>query len=387
MAKLAPVFITKLKLENFRNYTSLNLEVDRRHVILTGENGAGKTNLLEAISFFSPGKGLRRASIDSVAKQDNSVSGPNSWPGSWSVFAQLQGALGDVSLGTGLQPDGVNLVTTRKTRIDGTFLKSSEELLEHLRLMWLTPAMDGLFTGPAGDRRRYLDRLVLAIDPAHGRRVSRFEKSMRARNKLLNDEAPDAAWLDAVEVQMAEYGVAIAAARVELVSLLSNVIIATNDPQSPFPDALIQLDGMLETLAGEMAASDLELEYCKILRGARRLDAAARRTLQGPHRSDMKVTHRPKSMPAAQCSTGEQKALLVGLMLAHARLTGELHGFAPLLLLDEIAAHLDQRRRAALFDMIDELGCQAWMSGTDRALFADLDNRANFLQVSDAKVS
>ena len=246
--------------------------------------------------------------------------------------------------------------------------------------------MDGLFTGAAGDRRRYLDRMVLAIDPAHGRRVSSFEKSMRSRNKLLGEEMPDQSWLDAIEIQMAEHAVAIASARVEVISLLSSVIIKNNDVNSPFPDALIHLDGLLETLVADMAASDLEMHYADILRGSRRLDGAARRTLQGPHRSDMKVTHRPKSMPAAQCSTGEQKALLVGLMLAHARLTGELHGFAPILLLDEIAAHLDKQRRTALFDMIDDLGCQAWMSGTDVELFDGLGERANYFEVDEGAV-
>jgi DNA replication and repair protein RecF len=226
----------------------------------------------------------------------------------------------------------------------------------------------------------------LAIDPAHGRRVSNFEKSMRARNKLLAEEMPDASWLDAVEIQMAEHAVAIASARVEVISLLSSLIIQTNDINSPFPDALIHLDGMLESMIGDTAASDLEMEYANNLRGARRLDAAARRTLQGPHRTDMKVDHRPKSMPAALCSTGEQKALLVGMMLAHARLAGELHGFAPILLLDEIAAHLDKQRRLVLFDMIDDLGCQAWMSGTDIELFEAMGKRANFFLVDEATV-
>ncbi len=378
MTSLQPVFITKLNLENFRNYHTVSLDIDNRHVVLTGPNGAGKTNLLEALSFLSPGRGLRRASLESVARNGSS--------GAWSVFSRLQGALGQVSIGTGLQNLSYGSATGRKTRIEGSTAKTSDEMLDHLRVMWLVPAMDGLFTGPAGDRRRYLDRLVLAIDPAHGRRVKSFEKSMRARNKLLAQDYPDAAWLDAIEIQIAEHAIAIVSARVELVSLLSNVIIANNDENSPFPDALIQLEGQLESLVGEASASDLELEYATILRNSRRLDAAARRTLQGPHRSDMKITHRPKSIPAALCSTGEQKALLIGLLLAHARLTGELHGFAPLLLLDEVAAHLDKQRRSALFDMIDELGCQAWMSGTDRELFDALGNRANYINVKDGLI-
>lgn len=378
MARLAPVFLTKLKLDNFRNYSSLSIDLDNRHVVLTGKNGAGKTNLLEAISFLSPGRGLRRSPYDRVAREGTI--------GAWSIFAQLQGALGDVTIGTGLQQNALGVDTARRVRIDGSQVKSSDELLDHLRIMWLVPAMDGLFTGPAGDRRRYLDRLVLAVDPSHGKRVNNFEKSMRARNKLLSEDMPDPQWLDAVELQMAEHGVAIAAARVEVVSLLSKVIVKTHDHNSPFPDALVQLEGSLESMIGEVAASDLELQYSDILSGARRLDAAARRTLQGPHRTDMKVHHRPKSMPAALCSTGEQKALLVGMMLAHARLTGELHGFSPVLLLDEITAHLDKERRFALFDMIDDLGCQAWLTGTDSDLFEPLGNRANFVHVDEGSI-
>lgn len=378
MARLAPVYLTKLKLDSFRNYEKLSIELDQRHVVLTGNNGAGKTNLLEAVSFLSPGKGLRRANYSSVARSGTT--------GAWSVFAQIEGASGPVSIGTGLQETALGVDNKRKIRINNMPINTSEELLDHLRITWLVPAMDGLFTGPATDRRRYLDRLVLAIDPAHGRRVTNFDKSMRARNKILADEMPDASWLDAVEIQMAEHGVAIASARVELISLLSTLIIRNNDPNSPFPDALVGLNGTLETLVGEIAASDLETEYANILRDGRRLDAAARRTLQGPHRTDLVVHHQPKSMAAALCSTGEQKALLVGMMLAHARLAGELHGFSPILLLDEVAAHLDAKRRAALFDMIDELGCQAWMSGTDKELFDALGKRANHMLVDEGIV-
>ncbi len=378
MTRLAPVYLTRLKLENFRNYHKLDLSLDQRHIVLTGNNGAGKTNLLEAMSFLSPGRGLRRATYDTIAR--------NGSDGAWSLFAELEGAQGTTTIGTGLQRTAFGVDNTRKLRIDGTQQKTSDELLGHLRIMWLVPAMDGLFTGPATDRRRYLDRLVLAIDPGHGRRVGNFEKSMRARNKLLNEENPDPNWLDAIEIQMAEHGVAIASARVELVSLLSTVIIKNNDINSPFPDALIQLDGYLESMISEIAASDLESEYAGLLQNTRRLDGAAGRTLQGPHRSNLKVFHQPKSMAAGLCSTGEQKALLVGMMLAHARLVGELHGFAPILLLDEIAAHLDRDRRAALFDMIDELGCQAWMSGTERELFNAMGERANFLNVSDGYI-
>ena len=372
------VYLEKLKLTNFRNHETLSLDLDKRHVVLTGENGAGKTNILEAVSFLSPGRGMRRASYDIVGQAGGG--------GSWTVFAKLSGATGEVSIGTGLQQTAHGVETTRKVHVNGAQAKTADVLLEHSRIVWLTPAMDGLFTGPKGDRRRFLDRLVLAIDPKHGRRVADFEKAMRARNKLLSEDTPDSQWLDATEVQLAELAIAVAFARHELVTLLSETIIANNDPASPFPDALVKLSGSLETVVGDMPASDLEQEYLGRLRSSRRLDAGAGRTLEGPHRSDLVVHHRPKSMPASQCSTGEQKALLIGLLLAHVRLVGEMHGFAPILLLDEIAAHLDEGRRAALYDMIDALGCQAWMTGTDRELFKALDNRANFFTVENGTV-
>ena len=373
------VFLRELKLTSFRNYGSQKMSLDERHVVLTGENGSGKTNLMEAVSFLSPGRGLRRAAYDVIGQAGAS--------GAWSVFSELQGAHGPVSIGTGLTETAAGVETQRRVRINGTQAKAIDELLDHSRIVWLTPAMDGLFTGPAGERRKFLDRLVLAIDPMHGRRVLDFEKAMRGRNKLLTEDQAHAEWLDAVEAQMAELGTAIASARVELVSLLSSMIVRHNDPASPFPDALVILDGTLETAHGDMAASDLEAEYAERLRASRWSDKGAGRTLEGPHRSDLKISHGPKSMPAALCSTGEQKALLVGMVLAHARLTGEINGFPPILLLDEIAAHLDAARRAALFDMIDALGCQSFMTGTDRQLFEAMGKRGNFFDVADGKVT
>lgn len=372
------VFLSQIKLHQFRNYDRLSLDLDQRHVVLSGSNGAGKTNLLEAVSFLSPGRGMRRATYDAIAKTPGD--------GTWSVFAQMHGLAGDVNIGTGLQDDAIGNQVQRRIRIDGVQVRANDELLEHSRILWLTPAMDGLFTGPAGDRRRFLDRLVLAIDPAHGKRVSNYERTMRNRNKILKDDMPDATWLDALEVQFAELATAIAFARTELINLLSRVIVENDDPNSPFPDALISIDGLLENLAGEVSASDLEEQYLNQLRSSRRLDAAAGRTLQGPHRSDLVVHHRPKSMQAALCSTGEQKALLIGLLLAHAKLVGDMHGAAPILLLDEVAAHLDIERRAALYDMIDNLGCQAWLTGTDHSLFEALEDRAQCFKVANGVV-
>ena len=372
------VHIRQLKLTNFRNYSVAKIDAKPSHVVLTGQNGAGKTNILEAISFLSPGRGMRRAAYDTVGNIRKD--------GAWTVFSKLEGPQGEANIGTGLQMTAQGLETQRRIHINGALAKKSEDLLEHSRILWLTPAMDGLFTGPASDRRRFLDRMVLSVDPQHGRRVNDFEKSMRARNKLLSEDYPDPQWLDATEAQLAGFGIAIASARYELTTLLSSVIIKNNDPTSPFPDALVSLTGSLETEIGEFAASDLENEYAERLKKNRHIDARAGRTLEGPHRSDLIVHHRPKSMPAGQCSTGEQKALLIGLLLAHARLVGEMAGFAPILLLDEVAAHLDEGRRAALFDMIDIIGCQAWMTGTDRELFRSLETRASFFTVEEGLV-
>lgn len=342
-------------------------------MVLFGENGAGKTNILEAISFLSPGRGMRRASYDQIG-----TAGGN---GSWTVFAKVTGAAGDVSIGTGLPETLHGVEKQRKTHINANLSKTSDGLLEHVRVLWLTPAMDGLFTGPAGDRRRFLDRLVLAIQPSHGRRVTDFEKLMRSRNRLLAEDHVDAAWLDATEVQLAEHSVAIGAARQEVVSLLSAAIVRNHDPASPFPDAHITVSGTLEEQIRDLPAAQVEREYLERLQANRAMDARAGRMLEGPHRSDLVAEHRPKAMPAHLCSTGEQKALLTGLVLAHADLVAEMAGFTPILLLDEIAAHLDEGRRAALYDLLDRIGCQSWMSGTDRDLFKALDNRASFFNV------
>jgi DNA replication and repair protein RecF len=258
-------------------------------------------------------------------------------------------------------------------------------MLEWLRVVWLTPAMDGLFPGPAGDRRRFLDRLVLAIDPGHGQRALDYEKAMRGRNRLLTEGSRDGAWFEAIETQMAETGVAIAAARAELVRLLA-AMIDRLPGSGPFPQADISLAGDLESEVAVAPAVDVEERFRRALANGRERDRAAGRTLDGPHRSDLLVRHRPKSMPAELCSTGEQKALLVGIVLSHARLTGEMSGLTPILLLDEIAAHLDAGRRAALFSILEELNCQAFMTGTDAALFSSLAGRAQFLTVDHGSV-
>ncbi|TPK53989.1 MULTISPECIES: DNA replication/repair protein RecF [unclassified Mesorhizobium] len=374
----AQTHISKLTLTNFRNYAALSVELEPGAVVFSGDNGAGKTNLLEAISLLTPGRGLRRAPYADVAREGGD--------GGFALHARLDGPDGQVEIGTGISGGDSLGEGGRRVRINGATARSAEDMLEWLRVVWLTPAMDALFTGPAADRRRFLDRLVLAIDPGHGQRALDYEKAMRGRNRLLTEGSRDLSWFEAIEMQMAETGVAIAAARAEMVRLLAAMIDRLPD-SGPFPQADIGLSGDLEAEIATMPAVDVEERFRRTLAGGRDRDRAAGRTLEGPHRSDLVVRHRPKAMPAALCSTGEQKALLVGIVLSHARLTGEMSGLTPILLLDEIAAHLDGGRRAALFSILEELNCQAFMTGTDAALFSSLAGRAQFLIVDHGTVA
>ncbi len=369
------VSLGRLKLGDFRNYAELSLAFDPRHVVLTGDNGSGKTNLLEAVSFLSPGRGLRRAPYDDVARVGA--------PGGFSIFADVEGMDGEVAIGTGTESGEDS--ATRKLRLNGTPARTIEELTDHLRVLWLTPAMDGLFTGPSADRRRFLDRLVLSLDPAHGRRASDFERAMRSRNRLLSEGRFDPSWLTGLESQMASLGIAMALARQEMLGLLTRLVAEGGDG-TPFPMAALTLSGFLDGQF-DRPAVDLEETYELMLQDSRHRDAAAGRTLDGPHRADLLVRHAAKDIEAERCSTGEQKALLIGLILAHARLVANMTGHAPVLLLDEIAAHLDPGRRAALFDLVDALGGQAFMTGTDAGLFSALGERAQYFTVSGGAVS
>ena len=372
--------IRRLTLTNFRSYRSASIEIDAAPVgpvVLLGPNGAGKTNLIEAISFLAPGRGLRRATLEEVAftegggAGDGSADGPSD--GSWAVAAEVEGALGVVTLGTGIEPAGVGDstgITVRKCRIDREPVGSAAAFADHLRVVWLVPAMDGLFVGPPSERRRFLDRLVLAVDAEHASRVSALERSLRSRNRLLEDPRPDPHWLDAVEHETAELAVAVAALRAEAVRRLQAALAARMD--EPFPSAEISLDGWMEKLLLSHAAVDVEDRYRALLKDNRARDAAAGRTLDGPHLTDLTVVYAPKGIAAADASTGEQKALLIGLVLAHAGLIGAMTGFAPVLLLDEVAAHLDRDRRATLFEALARLGAQVWVTGADPAAFADL---------------
>ena len=377
------MWISRLTLTDFRNHGQLSLVLDARPVVLAGPNGAGKTNVLEAVSLLTAGQGMRRAAYPDLARVHGT--------GTWAVAATLQTALGAIDIGTGLSPaSGQSERVGRIVRLNGETQTGSGVLAEHVEMIWLTPAMDGLFTGAAGDRRRFLDRLVLCFDPVHGPRYGQFERAMRQRNRLLEDGVRDASRFSGLEAVMAETGVAIAAARVQAVAALLGIITArrARAPDSPFPWATLALDGTLEAALANSAAVDVEDGYLATLAQARERDRAAGRTLSGPHRTDLIVGHGPKSMPASASSTGEQKSLLIGLILAHAELLRDRRdGAAPLLLLDEIAAHLDERRRAALFAEILHLGSQAWMTGTDRSAFSSLLNGANFLSVEEGRIA
>jgi DNA replication and repair protein RecF len=366
--------VRRLQLTNFRSYRRAELALGEQAVLLIGPNGAGKTNLLEALSFLAPGRGLRRATLEEVASSDGD--------GSWAVAAEVAGALGDVSLGTGVDPPAGDAQPLRRCRIDREPVASAAAFADHLRVVWLVPEMDGIFRGPASERRRFLDRLVLAIDAEHGSRVAALERALRSRNRLLEESAPDARWLDAVEHEVAELAVAVAAARAECVRRLRAEIDAGRDPTSLFPSAEIGLDGWMEAaLAGEPAIA-IEDRYRAILREARPRDRAAGRTLEGPHLSDLIVLHAEKGIPALRASTGERKALLVGVVLSHARLVATMHGLAPVLLLDDVAAFLDAERRAALFDALGRLGAQVFMTGVDADAFASLGEHAQRFDVT-----
>ncbi|MGT2479353.1 DNA replication/repair protein RecF [Methylobacterium oryzae CBMB20] len=365
--------VTRLIARDFRNHADLELTPAARFVALVGENGAGKTNLLEALSLFVPGRGLRRAEFAAMAR--------NGGPGASRSRSPSIARGAEHRLGTGLEPPGPDGRASRLCRIDGATAPSPVAFSEFLRVVWLTPDLDGLFRGAAGDRRRFLDRLVLAVDAAHGARVSAMERALRSRNRLLEERPDDDRWLDAVEREVAELGVAVALARRETAERLDRLIAETRDDSQPFPWAAIRLEGDLDDLVAVWPAIEAEDRYRMALRNGRPRDRAAGRTLIGPQSSDLVVRHGPKDVPAGTASTGEQKALLIGLVLAHARLVRAMSGIAPLILLDEVAAHLDPRRRAGLFEALEALPGQVWMTGADPDAFAQAGARTEVLRI------
>ncbi len=375
---MTPSRIHRLTLTHFRNYRSASLATQADVVVLAGPNGAGKTNCIEAISFLSPGRGLRRANLEDVAD--------NQGDGSWAVSAEVEGALGLATLGTGIDPPAPDSSVSRRCRIDREPVPSATAFGDHLRMVWLTPTMDGLFLGPASERRRFFDRLVLAIDSEHSARVSALDRSLRSRNRLLEVRNYDDHWCDAIERETAELAVAVAAMRGQTAARLAAMLRARG-AASAFPSAGIALDGWMENALMSEPATSVEDRYRQILRDNRPRDAIAGRTLDGPHLTDLQVVYAPKNMPAREASTGEQKALLIGLVLAHAELVAEMTGITPLLLLDEVVAHLDPGRRVALFAELGKLGAQVWMTGADPAAFADIGSQGEIFSVDSGRIA
>jgi DNA replication and repair protein RecF len=367
---------TRLVLTDFRSYARAELELDGRPVWLAGPNGAGKTNLLEAISLFTPGRGLRGASLAEVGRRL-----PGETQGrAWAVAAVVEADDGPVRLGTGVETPGAS---RRIVRREGETAPPGR-LADHVRQVWLTPAQDRLFLEGASERRRFFDRLAFAGDPLHAAHASAYEKAQRERMRLLNEGVADPAWLSALEATMSEAGARLAEGRARTLQALQVEVDARDD--RPFPQARLALTGDWERLALEGAsAAEIQPRLESALAAARDRDAAAGRALTGPHRGDLAVWHAEKDRPATECSTGEQKALILNLVLAQAaRLSRAEPAPNPILLLDEVAAHLDPNRRAALFDEITALGLQAFLTGADESLFEELQGRAQGVRVDAA---
>jgi DNA replication and repair protein RecF len=366
--------LRRLTLTDFRSYDRAELSLDGRPVYLFGSNGAGKTNLLEAVSLLSPGRGLRGSAIAEIGRRL-----PGEAQGrAWAVSAEIEGDEDAQTVGTGVDAPGA---ARRLVRIEGEPVPPGR-LSDVLRLVWLTPREDRLFLEAASDRRRFFDRLTFAVEPQHATHVSAYERTLRERMRLLTgDAAPDPVWLTALEGQIGEAGAAMALGRARAAQALQAEIDGRT--KSPFPQADITLTGVFEQMAvAGLAEDEIAARLAAALAGSRDRDAGAGRALTGPHRGDLAVVHRQKDRPAAECSTGEQKALILNLVLAQgARLSRANSSPNPVVLLDEVAAHLDQLRRAALFDEIEALGLQAFLTGTDEALFDDLKGRAQGVRV------
>jgi len=371
--------VTRLTLRNFRSYAEVELAVSGRPVVLAGPNGAGKTNLLDAISLLSPGRGLRGAKLAEHVRRGPSVSSD----ALWAVAANVArgGEIYEVGTGLTLGPNGGE---RRQVKLNGAPAQNSTDLGELVQMLWLTPAMDRLFIEGVSGRRKFLDRLVLGFDANHARTSTRYETAMRERARLLKFGPRDPAWLDGLEGEMAEAGIAMTISRAETVARL-NLALAARGEAGAFPSAQLALDGETDLLLAEHGEGALVALRERLAR-ARIRDAEAGRTTFGPHLTDLSVRHTQKRTHARECSTGEQKALLISIVLADAwELAKAQDGHAPLLLLDEIAAHLDSRRRAALFEEIVALGAQAWMTGTDLEIFAPMRANVDLFEVADSQ--
>ncbi len=367
--------VVRLSLKDFRSYAELRIEADQRPVVLTGPNGAGKTNLLEAVSLLAPGRGLRRAKTGELDRRDGS--------GPWSVAARVAFDGLTTAIGTGRDADSGGGRERRVVRIDGAAAPSQSALGDLVAVLWLTPAMDRLFQEGAAERRRFLDRLVLANDPAHVGRVTGYHRAIRERGRLLRAGRADPAWLDALETRASASAVAIAAARRQTASALEAAL--RNDP-GPFPRPTLALDGDVERWLDELSALDAELRLLEGYKADRQRDAETGTTAKGPHRSDLVVHDAGTGVPAGEGSTGQQKALLISICLAEARRRAGLGQKLPILLLDEVAAHLDADRRRDLFDELTALGTQAWLTGTDSSVFEPFGSRARYFSVNASEL-
>lgn len=368
----ARVSVRRLSLTEFRCFTELRLEPGAGSLVLTGPNGAGKTTVLEALSFLAPGRGLRRARLDDIVRWNE---GASATPG-WAVAARLCTPAGSVDIGTGREPNpAAPGRERRKVRIDGQAARSQAMLAEVLGVVWLIPEMDRLFMEGAAGRRRFLDRLLYGTDPGHADRVAAYERALRERARLLRQGNADPTWLSALEDAMARHGTAIAAARREFIDRLAPLCAGGS---APFAGAAVAVDGNIDRWLDEQQAPGVEERIREELRRSRRLDAETGGASAGPHKSDLMVRQVGTGRPAGRCSTGEQKALLITIVLAAARVQGMLRRRLPLVLLDEVAAHLDARHRAALFELVEAIGAQAWYTGTDHSVFAPLEATAQF---------
>jgi len=383
--ELARISVRRLSLTDFRSYPFVRLETDSRPVVLTGPNGAGKTNLLEALSYLVPGRGLRRAPLSEVGRVDAKGANDGGGPRAWAVAARIERGGNEMDLGTGyLQNGAENERARRVIKLDGAPAKNQAELGRQISAQWLTPQMDRLFLEGPSARRRFIDRLILGFDPDHAGPLNAYEQSLRNRNRLLRDGSSDQDWFNSVEDSLASHGVAVAVRRRDAIARLGPV--AARGP-GPFPGAIISLGGALEDWLAAGPALAAEDQMRQALAESRTKDAAANGTSIGPHRSDVLVRHSGAGLEAARCSTGEQKALLVSIVFAAAQLQAEDRGHSPLLLLDEVAAHLDDTRRDALFEMVAELGVQAWMTGTDEAVFEALGDAAQRFRINNGRVT
>ncbi len=377
------IAVTRLTLSNFRCYEFQRLDLDTRPVVLSGKNGAGKTNILEAVSLLAPGRGMRRAKAGELARRDEGCDEESSR--AWGVAATVETVGGAVDIGTGREEAGKSGTRERRVvRIEGQTARGQSALADYVDVVWLLPQMDRLFLDGAIARRRFLDRLVFGFDPAHAGRMNAYEHGLRERSKLLKSGRNDDRWLNGLEEQMASKAVAVAAARKDIGQRLNLLAI---DGYGPFPGAKLTPTGMVEGWLDEFSALEVEDKFRAFLAEHRLIDAQVGGAKDGVHKSDLLVRHVPKDQPAEVCSTGEQKALLTGMVLANTRALALDRGRMPLLLLDEVGAHLDEDRRKALFEAICAMGAQAWMTGTDLASFEPMKDRANFFTVENGDVT